>query len=97
MIYMAPDGECFFKTDNEVIELLTKENVDRTGYFEYDAVSRLKKKFELGKAKSFPDNMAMIGILSTLSLHSQFIDNFNKQPAPSQDEIYINEEGDHHE
>ena len=92
--YMAPDGKCFFETDNDVIVLLDKENIDKTGYFDYDSVSRLKKKFECGKAHSFPDNMAMIGILSTLSLHSQFIENFEVQPAPSQEEIYIDVEGE---
>jgi len=95
--YMAPDGKSFFETDNEVIRLLDKENVDNTGYFNYDAVARLKKKFELGKANSFPDNMAMIGILSTLSLHSQFIDNFQPQPSIEPEAIYIDEKGESHE
>ena len=92
--YMAPDGKVFFETDNDVIHLLDKENVDKSGIFNYDVVSRLKKKFELGKANGFPDNMAMIGVLSTLSLHSQFIENFEVQPAPSQEEIYIDVEGE---
>ena len=73
--YMAPDGECFFgdNAPEYVDHLLTADY----GYFKMDKVALLRKKFDAQRAKGFPDNMALIGILSTQSLHEQFVESFD--------------------
>ncbi len=77
--YRAPDSASFFENGQpnaEVAELLSPMAIDAAGIFDADAVQRLLRKCASGRAIGFPDNMAFVGVLSTMHLHRQFV-----QPA----------------
>ncbi len=73
--YRAPDSRCFFaKSAPEYVrELLEPSAVQRTGIFDTKAVSSLVNKFKAGRAYSVRDDMALVGVLSTQLLASQFL------------------------
>lgn len=77
--YMAPDAKSFFHKDSPdyVSELLSEDNLRKTGYFSPEAVSALVKKCGHNAVLGFKDNMAIVGIISTLLLHECFVHNFN--------------------
>ncbi len=79
--YMAPDAKSFFQKDSPdyVAELLSEDNLRKTGYFSPKAVSALIGKCRQNPVLGFKDNMAVVGIVSTLLLHDRFIDNFEAQ------------------
>jgi asparagine synthase (glutamine-hydrolysing) len=74
--YRAPDAPSFFvngKPLDYVEELLSVERVRGAGYFDPAAVSRLFEKCRTGRAIGFSDNMAFVGIVSTMLVHDQFV------------------------
>lgn len=74
--YRAPDSACFFADGVAlpwVAELLAPDSLDGAGLFEPVAVAKLQAKCAAGRAIGFGDNMAFVGILSTMLLHRQFI------------------------
>lgn len=75
--YRAPDGKCFFgsSTADYAEELLSPEAVQKSGLFDSSAVTALVAKFKSGRASGIKDNMALVGILSTQLLVSQFVQN----------------------
>jgi asparagine synthase (glutamine-hydrolysing) len=79
--YRAPDSACFF-TDGRplpwVAELLAADSLADAGLFEPAAVGKLVHKCGAGRAIGFGDNMAFVGIVSTMLLQRQFI----AAPAP---------------
>ncbi len=82
--YRAPESRCFFldgKPLPYVEELLSDENVRRTGYFGPEAVRLLLEKCRSGRALGAADNMAFVGVLSTLLLHDQFIHRLHGDPG----------------
>ena len=56
-------------------DLLSEERIKSAGLFDPKATSLLLKKCGLGRAKGFADNMAFVGILSSMLVHSMFIEN----------------------
>jgi asparagine synthase (glutamine-hydrolysing) len=71
--YRAPDGKSFLGPAGNYMEaLLSPENVTREGIFDPDAVFALVTKFKCGRASSIKDNMALVGILSTMILLERF-------------------------
>jgi asparagine synthase (glutamine-hydrolysing) len=76
--YMAPDSKSFFYGDNldYVGELLSEKYLEDTGYFDPRSVSILAKKAKQGAILGFKDNMAVVGIISTLLLHDMFVAHF---------------------
>jgi asparagine synthase (glutamine-hydrolysing) len=76
--YMAPDAQSFFSSDSPgyVNELLSEESLRKTGLFSANAVSALVKKCRKNPVLGFKDNMAIVGIISTLLLHDMFVENF---------------------
>ena len=73
--YRAPDSRCFFQGERPlpyVEELMSPANVRRSGYFRPEAVTRLLEKCRKGRTLGAGDNMAFVGVLSTLLLHGQF-------------------------
>jgi asparagine synthase (glutamine-hydrolysing) len=72
--YRAPDGRCFFEASapSYVTELLSPCAIKETGIFDARAVSALVGKFRASKASSVKDDMALIGVLSTQLLATQF-------------------------
>lgn len=78
--YMAPDSKSFFcgKSMDYVEELLSEKYLQKTGYFNPKTVSILVKKSRQSPILGFKDNMAIVGIISTLLLHHMFIDNYER-------------------
>jgi asparagine synthase (glutamine-hydrolysing) len=74
--YRAPDAACFFgagRLRDEAAELLSPGALAEAGLFDAEAVARLVDKCARGRAIGFGDNMAFVGILSTMALHRQFV------------------------
>jgi len=75
--YRTPDSTAFFDAGSPrpwVADLLDKRSINTAGLFDAEAVSRLVKKCGAGRAIGFGDNMAFMGVLSTMLVHQQFID-----------------------
>lgn len=73
--YRAPDSQSFFLDGlplDYVSHALEPGRLARSGYFDPAAVSRLLAKCSAGRAIGFSDNMAFVGILSTMLLHEDF-------------------------
>ena len=70
--YRAPDSRSFFdahgRLDEASAELLSPGRVAEAGCFDPAAVGHLVEKCRSGRAIGFPDNMAFVGILSTMWL-----------------------------
>lgn len=77
--YMAPDSKSFFagKPLDYVEEILSEQYLQDSGYFNPKTVSALIKKCKQSQVLGFKDNMAIVGIISTLLVHEQFIRNFD--------------------
>ncbi len=74
--YRSPDSSSFFRDGQpieQVAELLSPSRIDAAGVFDAGAVGKLMEKCRLGRALGFGDNMAFVGVLSTMLLHEQFI------------------------
>jgi asparagine synthase (glutamine-hydrolysing) len=74
--YRAPDSACFFeggRLREETAELLDRRSLDDAGLFDPAAVAKLVEKCRSGRAIGFGDNMAFVGIVSTMWLHRQLI------------------------
>lgn len=79
--YRAPDIPAFFNNGSArayVEELLSEDRLQQSGYFDGRKVHRLFDKVKRGRAIGNKDNMAFVGILSTLVWHNHFIKNYNK-------------------
>jgi asparagine synthase (glutamine-hydrolysing) len=79
--YMAPDAKSFFsgKPLDYIDELLSEKYLEESGYFNARAVSLLVKKCRQSPVLGFKDNMAIVGIVSTLLVHELFIRKFTAQ------------------
>lgn len=77
--YMAPDSRSFFTDDtlDYVEELLSPAALKDAGYFDPETVSMLVKKCRRNQLLGFRDNMAIVGILSTMLLHDLFVNHFD--------------------
>ena len=75
--YRAPDAESFLEPDapDYVRELLSPKRIAESGYFDAGAVTKLVDKCRAGRGIGFADNMAFVGILSTMLLDEQFVRN----------------------
>lgn len=74
--YRAPDAISFFpegKPLGYVDHLLSPGVVKEAGFFDADAVGKLARKCAAGRAIGFSDNMAFVGVLSTMALHEMFV------------------------
>ncbi len=74
--YRAPDSASFFvegRPLDYVAELLSPRSVEEAGVFDAASVNRLLEKCRRGRALGFGDNIAFVGILSTMLLHRQFV------------------------
>jgi asparagine synthase (glutamine-hydrolysing) len=82
--YRAPDSQSFFddgKPVDYVAELLSESRISHAGYFDPRAVTKLFEKCRAGRAIGFGDNMAFVGVLSTMLVDDMFI----RQPARTVD------------
>ena len=74
--YRAPDSRSFFANGEPlpyVRELLSAANLRRSGYFRPEGIERLLEKCRSGRALGAGDNMAFVGVVSTLLWHEQFL------------------------
>ncbi len=75
--YRAPDSASFFVNGvalDYVDDVLSPASLASAGYFDPGAVAKLLEKSRRGKVIGFADNMAFVGVLSTMLLHRQFIE-----------------------
>ncbi len=74
--YRAPDSQSFF-TDGKAVDyvddLLSPARLRRSGYFDAKAVGKLVEKCRTGRAIGFSDNMAFVGVLSTMLVDEMFL------------------------
>ncbi len=74
--YRAPDSACFF-VDGQALpyveELLSPGRLQEAGLFDSDSVAKLVQKCRSGRAIGFGDNIAFVGVLSSMLLHEQYI------------------------
>ena len=76
--YRAPDSQSFFvdgKPLEYVAQLFSEEHLNNVGIFDTKRTSMLFRKCSRGRALGFADNMAFVGILSTLLVDSIYISN----------------------
>ncbi|HEX5686072.1 MAG TPA: asparagine synthase (glutamine-hydrolyzing) [Ideonella sp.] len=82
--YRTPDSSSFFgangQPDEACAELLSESRLVDAGLFDPGAVRRLLAKCAAGRAAGFGDNMAFVGILSTMWLHELFV---RARPLPA--------------
>ena len=74
--YRAPDSPCFFPRQRPlpyVEELFREARLRESGLFDPKAVRKLFEKCRTGCALGFGDNMAFVGILSTLLVEEMFV------------------------
>ena len=74
--YRAPDSPCFFPQQRPlpyVEELFREARLRDSGLFDATAVRKLFEKCRSGRALGFGDNMAFVGILSTLLVEEMFV------------------------
>lgn len=74
--YRAPDSRSFFAGGEGaalVEDLLSAERLREAGYFDSAMVGRLVDKCRAGRAIGFADNMAFVGILSSMLVHDVFV------------------------
>jgi asparagine synthase (glutamine-hydrolysing) len=84
--YRAPDSQSFFHADKPlpyVAELLSPSRIEQAGYFDATGVGRLMEKCRSGRAIGFADNMAFVGILSTMLLDEMYIQRLGPLSAPA--------------
>jgi len=93
--YMAPDAQSFTgqAASGYVGELLSERNLRETGFFDPRAVAMLRKKCAERPTLGFKDNMAMVGIISTLLTHELFVKRFSRHPSGAE---HHQTEGGHH-
>lgn len=83
--YRAPDSQAFFvdgKPLDFVADLLDEARLRAAGYFEPAAVRRLLEKCRAGRAIGFADNMAFVGVLSTMLVDEIFIRRAGRTGSP---------------
>jgi asparagine synthase (glutamine-hydrolysing) len=74
--YRAPDSASFFfdgRPVDYVADLLSPARLRSAGYFDPVAVGKLVEKCRAGRAIGFGDNMAFVGILSTMLVDELFV------------------------
>jgi asparagine synthase (glutamine-hydrolysing) len=83
--YRAPIHRSFFNeaTPDYVRELLSESSVTASGIFNPVAVRQLGAKLEQGKVVGETDDMALVGILSTLLVQRRFVSDFSPANALS--------------
>ncbi len=92
--YMAPDSKSFFYGDppGYLEDILSEKNLRNTGYFNPKAVSMLLRKCRRSQVIGFKDNMAVVGIISTLLVHKMYIEDFDSRSRKITEDVMENRE-----
>ena len=82
--YRAPDAASFFGPNQPeyVREMLDKSSLERTGFFDPQAVAGLARRCEAGRVAGFAENQALVAILSTQLWYHEFCTQTNV-PLPA--------------
>jgi asparagine synthase (glutamine-hydrolysing) len=90
--YRAPDSASFFngKSSSYVNDILSEKNLTKTGYFDPKIVAKLVKKCKTTDTNllSAKDNMAIVGVITTLLLDNLFIE--RKEDLPIDKGVLLN-------
>jgi asparagine synthase (glutamine-hydrolysing) len=72
--YRAPDAASFFgpQQPEYVREMLDRSSLNRTGFFDAEAVAGLARRCQAGRVSGFAENQALVAILSTQLWHQEF-------------------------
>jgi asparagine synthase (glutamine-hydrolysing) len=86
--YRAPIQRSFFNEASldYVHELLSTKAIQQIGLFKPAAVQQLVNKAKRSNRLSETDEMALVGILSSQLVYTQFIEDFKFQPSISDSE-----------
>ncbi len=73
--YRAPIAGSFFSSPAReyVMDLLSEQGINQTGFFHSDAVQKLLSKISTGQLVTEMENMALAGIISTQLLYHQYV------------------------
>jgi asparagine synthase (glutamine-hydrolysing) len=94
--FRAPDGDCFFQDGRPlpwVAELLSPASLRQAGHFDPVPVAALLAKCQAGRAIGAPDNMAFMGLLSTMLLEASMVRDNAAPAAPRRGELPFDETG----
>jgi asparagine synthase (glutamine-hydrolysing) len=74
--YRAPISQCFSGRNNTASQMLSKDAIEKGGYFNPARVDAITKKLSQssGKALSEREDMSLVGIISMQLLHHHFIE-----------------------
>jgi len=74
--YRAPDAASFFGrgTPSYVLDLLSEDSIRRSGLWSHKAVTGLVRRCASGRAATFRENQALVGILSTQLWMHRFVE-----------------------
>lgn len=76
--FRAPDSTSFFDAEGRLPDwaqaLTQPQALERIGWFDVPRVQRLLDKGRAGRIIGFADNMALVGLLSMLLWHQQFLE-----------------------
>jgi asparagine synthase (glutamine-hydrolysing) len=93
--YRAPIQQClsYSPKENHILkDMLTEEQLKRSGLFDVKKVRFIHDKLQAGKRESEMDGMALAGILSSQLVFFQFVKNFSNASFPLSDpDILIDE------
>ncbi len=72
--YRAPDAASFFGAEQPeyVREMLDRTSIERTGFFDPDAVAGLARRCQAGRVAGFAENQALVAVLSTQLWYHEF-------------------------
>lgn len=90
--YRAPIHRSFFneQTPDYVREMLSESAIAKSGVFNPLAVRQLVSKLEQGKPIGETDDMALVGILSTMLVQDKFVTHFTKSdPLGGNDDVKV--------
>ena len=93
--YRAPDAASFFgpQQPEYVREMLDRSSLDRTGFFDSQAVAGLAKRCQAGRVAGFAENQALVAVLSTQLWYDEFCSkpNVPLQLAPEATGLWLRE------
>jgi asparagine synthase (glutamine-hydrolysing) len=81
--YRAPIASSFLSSPAReyVMDLLSEQDINRTGMFAYNAVQKLLSRISTGEMVTEMENMALAGIISTQLVYHQYVLKDNFRPS----------------
>lgn len=93
--YRAPDAASFFGPHQPeyVSEMLDRSAIERTGFFDSEAVAGLARRCQSGRVSGFAENQALVAVLSTQLWYHEFCgQTYDRvQTAPKPDSLWLRE------